>query len=146
MILYKVIERKDPRNMEAPGKWYAVKFGTGSVGVPRLAAEVAEHAGQSEGTVTGLLRDLLTEMQKWLLLGHSVRLGEIGVFSLTLNGSGSDTREDYDPSNVTRVRVRFTPSADLKSSTSLVARAPGSGSLFKRVPGGGPGKGGGEED
>ena len=74
-ILYKVINRKDPRAPEGPGKYYASKMGLGMVTTKLLAKEIAERAGQSEGTVLGLLQDLETKF----------RLFQIGLLIWFLN-------------------------------------------------------------
>ena len=116
-ILYKVINRKDPRAPEGPGKYYASKMGLGMVTMKLLAKEIAERAGQSEGTVLGLLQDLQREVLTWLQQGYSVRLGNIGILYVKFNGLGADSAEKYDPVYITKVMVH--PSTDLKSTVSM---------------------------
>lgn len=118
-ILYKVIKRKNPRNPEVPARFYGSKIGLGMVTTKLLAKEIAERAGQSEGTVLGLLQDLQREVLTWLQQGYSVRLGNIGILYVKFNGLGADTAEKYDPGYITKVMVRFYPSKDLKSTVSM---------------------------
>ena len=118
-ILYKVINRKDPRAPEGPGKYYASKMGLGMVTTKLLAKEIAERAGQSEGTVLGLLQDLQREVLTWLQQGYSVRLGNIGILYVKFNGLGADSAEKYDPAYIMKVMVRVHPSTDLKSTVSM---------------------------
>lgn len=117
---FRIAERKDPRNPEGQGKYYGIKRSAGRINLNFIAKEIAERAGQSEGTVIGLLEDLHNEMVRLLQLGYKVRFANLGVFSLQIHGTGSATKEDYDPSFMQKIMVRWRPSTDLKSSMSLL--------------------------
>lgn len=117
---FRIAERKDPRNPEGQGKYYGIKRSAGRISLVLIAKEIAERAGQSEGTVIGLLEDLHNEMVRLLQLGFKVRFANLGVFSLQIHGTGSATKEDYDPSFMQKIMVRWRPSTDLKTSMSLL--------------------------
>ncbi len=113
-VYYKVVEKKDPRNPQGAGKYYAQAVNFGIVDTDMIAENVARRTGHSPGQVKGLFRDYTARMREYLANGKTVRLDPVGMIHVTLRGSGSDTAEEYDPSNVTRVRLNFRPSASLK--------------------------------
>lgn len=113
--LYKIIERKDPRTPDEEGKYYASKLNLSKVTNRELAEYIATRAGQSQGTVFGLLEDMFQEMLRYLYDGYSVQFGDIGTLRCSFNGLGVENKEDWDTDLLSRVRVLFTPSAELKA-------------------------------
>ena len=108
---YKVIERKDPRNPEAPGKYYGFIVNLSKIGIEEIATRIS-------GTCTVTRHDCLALQE-----GKRVHLGDIGSFRTVANGLGSDTAEKYDPAYITKLRVCFTPNTKLKKAMSLDNKA-----------------------
>ncbi len=48
-----------------------------------------------------------------LLAGNSVKLGDLGKFSVSLKSIGARTFDDFSAENIKRVRVKFNPGSDL---------------------------------
>ena len=117
--VYKIIQRRNPRDIEGPKKFYGSKVSLGCVTTKTLAKEIGERAGQSEGAVLGMLRDLQNEVVDLLLQGYSVRLGNIGILYTTLKSDGADTAKGWDLSYLQSVRLRLRPSVELNNSTAL---------------------------
>lgn len=113
--LYKVIERKDPRTPSGQGNYYAVKLNLSKVTNKELAEYIATRAGQSQGTVLGLLEDMFQEMLRFLYDGYSVQFGDIGTLRCSFSGLGSENKDDWNTDLLSRVKVLFTPSAELKA-------------------------------
>lgn len=99
--------------------YYASRLSMGQVSTETLAKELAEEAGQSQGSVLGLLEDLNNEIVEQLLMGYKVRLGNIGLLSLRFFGDGSETEEAYVTDNINNVRIKFVPSTTLKSKIAM---------------------------
>ena len=59
-----------------------------------------------------------------LLDGHTVELGELGSFRLTVNSKGVEREADVTAQNVTKVNIRFTPSKAFKTLVSNATFAP----------------------
>lgn len=62
------------------------------------------------------IRQLRKVMQRLLLDGKSVKLGDWGTFNVTLNTEGADTREALTAHNVKRVNINFQPGDELKTA------------------------------
>ena len=121
-MIYKVVERKNPRDMEGPTKWYGYVVNLSHIDIDELATRIAAGSTVTRPDVLAVLAALQEEFIYALQEGKSIRLGDIGSFRVVANGSGSDTKEGYDTSFLTRLRVQFTPNTVLKDALSLSNR------------------------
>ena len=55
-------------------------------------------------------------VQRLLLDGKSVKLGDWGTFNVTLNTEGAERKEDLTAHNVKRVNVNFQPADEMKAA------------------------------
>ncbi|WP_294586032.1 HU family DNA-binding protein [uncultured Phocaeicola sp.] len=109
-IYYRVVERKDPRDLESSGKYYASGASVGSMGLNELASRVAIRSGHSQGTVAGILYDLCEAIVYFIGQGRNVDLGNFGIIQLRLrNKIGSDTKEGYRISQIGEKKLYFVP-------------------------------------
>lgn len=115
--IYHTVCRESP--IDGVSRYYAQRVSSGTVSVEDLASEIASEAGQSEGTVLGLLYDLNNEICERLLAGYNVRLGNIGLLGLRFQGSGVEDEDEYSPELIDRVLLRLTPSSALKSALDV---------------------------
>jgi len=119
-IFYNKVERGNPSDPEAPKKWYPVLKTLGMVREKEVGKQIADETtlNPKEGEIA------LIQFQKILirnlLEGRSVQLGDWGSFYLTLNSTGSDTKEEVSAANVTKINVRFKPGKEL---TEALAKA-----------------------
>jgi predicted histone-like DNA-binding protein len=115
-MLYRLIERANPQKREDPKKWYASSIHTGSVTVKSFAKEIAGRSSLTRGDIENVLANFLDELPLFLTSGMSIKLGEFGTLRLSISSEGTDTKEEFDASNIKGVKVIFTPSADLKKA------------------------------
>ena len=62
------------------------------------------------------IRQLRKVVQRLLLDGKSVKLGDWGTFNVTLNTEGAERKEDLTAHNVKRVNVNFQPADEMKAA------------------------------
>lgn len=117
-IIYKLHSKKNPMD-SSDVKYFARRVSTGTVDTETLAQEIAVRAGQSEGTVLGLLEDLNEEILSQLMQSYKVRLGNVGVVSLRFKGAGVDSEDDYRSTNIDRVKLNLKASSTLKNAVSV---------------------------
>lgn len=133
---YKVIERKDPRNPEAPGKYYGFIVNLSKIGIEEIATRISSSCTVTRHDCLAVLSALQEQIIYALQEGKRVHLGDIGSFRTVANGLGSDTAEKYDSAYITKLRVCFTPNAKLKKpcrSTTRLSRSNGWTSRPKRT-------------
>jgi predicted histone-like DNA-binding protein len=59
---------------------------------------------------------LLDTVPKYLLMGKSVSLGELGTLRISFSSEGVSTAEEFNTAKISGVRVLFTPSPALRKS------------------------------
>ena len=104
-------EKKDMRTQEV--KWYAQMAKTDAVGLDDVVGEIEKMSTVSSADVKAVLDCLEYVVRTHLQNSQSVRLGDLGSFRPTVSSSGFATKGEVTAAGVTRIRVRFTPSATL---------------------------------
>jgi predicted histone-like DNA-binding protein len=70
----------------------------------------------ARGDVANVIDSLLDTVPKYLLMGKSVSLGELGTLRISFSSEGVATEEEFNVSKISGVRVLFTPSPALRKS------------------------------
>ena len=99
----------------------AVKFyPTMAPCVPMTLTDIVERISQTctvdEPDVKAVLSALQAQIILALRNGHSVRLGDIGSFRLSMSGHGSETKQEVGVQSIKRLRVCYTMSSRLRST------------------------------
>lgn len=106
VLKYRIVEMKNHLDPEAPTKWYARAVPDRTVEFEDFVSHMAAHnSPYSRGVIHGVLIDMLSCLQELVLDGKSVRLGDLGLFSLGISGNGSDTHDTWDPFLVNNVHL-----------------------------------------
>ena len=106
--MYKVIERKDPRNPEGQGKYYGLIVNMSNIGIDELATRISATCTVTRHDCLAVLSALQEQIIYALKEGRRVHLGDIGSFRVVANGTGSATPETYDTSFMQKLHVRLT--------------------------------------
>ena len=112
---YKVIERGNPLQPNAPKKQYASPVNAGKLTIKDFAKEIAGRSSLTRGDVENVLSNFLEELPTFLKVGLSVKLGDFGTMRLNLQSEGVDVGQKYDATKIKGVKVIFTPSSELKA-------------------------------
>lgn len=112
---YKLIERANPQD-RTKSKWYASPLNEGRISKNELTKEIVQISSLSRGDVSNVIENLIDIIPKYLLMGKSVSLGEIGTLRLSFSSDGADKKIDFKPSMIHHARVIFTPSTELRAS------------------------------
>jgi predicted histone-like DNA-binding protein len=113
---YKLVERKNPQQPTAAGKLYAAPVNDGKVSQKEIAAEIVGISSLARGDVANVIDSLLDTVPKYLLMGKSVSLGELGTLRISFSSEGVATEEEFNVNKISGVRVLFTPSPELRKS------------------------------
>ncbi|MDR1985090.1 MAG: HU family DNA-binding protein [Prevotellaceae bacterium] len=111
---YKLIERKNPQNPQATPKVYAAPVNDGKVSQKDIAADIVGLSSLSRGDVANVIDSLIDTVPKYLLMGKSVSLGELGTLRISFTSEGVASAEDFSVSLISGVKIIFTPSVALK--------------------------------
>jgi predicted histone-like DNA-binding protein len=111
---YKLTERKNPQNPQAAAKLYATPVNEGKVSQKEIAADIVGLSSLARGDVANVIDSLIDTVPKYLLMGRSVSLGELGTLRISFSSEGVATEADFNVNLISGVKIIFTPSVELK--------------------------------
>ena len=115
-IFLKPVQRGNPSDPQAPKKWYPVQYTTKMVDETEVAEMIADETTLNPMEAQMAIRQLRKVVQRLLLDGKSVQLGNWGTFNITLSTTGADTKEALTARNVKTVNMNFQPGTELKAA------------------------------
>jgi predicted histone-like DNA-binding protein len=114
MLKYNLIQRGDPRNRNLPQKWYATPSNQGRISIEEISKDIAGASSLSRGDISNVIMSLLDQVPRYLLLGQTVELGELGLLRISFSSEGVDKKEDFTANRIDDIKIIFTPSSALK--------------------------------
>ena len=121
-----MVTRLNPQNKSEQPKWYAKAVQDRTISFEDLVTHMSEHnSPYSRGVIHGVLTDMLDCVKELVLDGKSVRLGDLGLFSVGLKTTGAKSRERWTVATHVQgvtLNVRNTKTwsnAELRKNTTL---------------------------
>ena len=65
--------------------------------------------------VKAILSDMCDCIVEQLLNGNKIKLGEFGVFSISINCEGAESLEKFTEENIKSVNIKFNPGVDFEN-------------------------------
>ena len=137
MIEYSIYMMGNPIKPEEPQKAYAKNQVREIWDLNKFCKHIASHnAGYSRGMVKAILSDMCDCIVEQLLNGNKIKLGEFGVFSISINCEGAESLEKFTEENIKSVNIKFNPGVDFENLVGqaefkLVASRAGQAALLK---------------
>ena len=106
-IKYRKVKRT-PQTGENAGKelWYATVVTDREMSFQEFVDHISSHnSPYSRGTVHGVMMDMLDCMKELILDGKSVRLGDLGLFSIGMSSRGEVTRDKVTSASVQDIHL-----------------------------------------
>ena len=110
---YKMIQRVNPQD-RTQVKLYATPVNDGKITKADLAKEVVNLSSLSRGDVSSVIENLIDIVPKYLLMGKSVSLGELGTLRVSFGSAGVEDEKDFNVNKISGVKIVFTPGVALK--------------------------------
>lgn len=117
MLTYKVVERQNALTKQL--QYYAQVSPVTPVTLDQIVELIEKRSTVTSADVKAVLDALQFEVRNALVDGKSVRLGDLGSFRPTLSSRSALSADAFLPANIKGVRVRYVPSAALKSDLKL---------------------------
>jgi predicted histone-like DNA-binding protein len=114
---YKLIERANPQDRNQ-SKWYAAPVNDGRVTQRNISAEIVDLSSLARGDVSNTIESMIDIIPKYLLMGKSVNLGDLGTLRLSFSSKGVSKPEDFHISMISGAKIIFTPSVELREKIS----------------------------
>lgn len=106
-ILVKPVQRFNPKEPDAPKKWYVTQVTTAQVDETQVAMDLADETTLNPSEAMMAIRQLRKILLRRLLGGESVKLGNWGSFSVTISSTGVDAKKDVNARNIKSVNLNF---------------------------------------
>lgn len=106
-LKYRKIQRT-PQTGENAGKkkWYATAVTDREMSFEDFVSHISDHGSPySRGCIHGVLMDALDHLQELILDGKSVRLGELGLFSMGMTSRAEDSRAEVTAQSIQGVHL-----------------------------------------
>ena len=126
-IKYSLAMRANPMKPDEPKKAYATLQSNGLVTLDDLTDHIRAHGSNfTEGTIIGVLRDMVVCAREALMEGNYVELGKLGKLKITISSDGTTATEatetepartafqNFSESNITALNVLFEPGKGLQ--------------------------------
>jgi predicted histone-like DNA-binding protein len=110
---YKLITRANPQD-RTQSKWYASPVNEGKISKTGLAREIVGTSALSRGDVSSVVENLIDIIPKYLLMGKSISLGELGTLRVSFSSKGVEEQKDFGVNKISGVKIVFTPGIELK--------------------------------
>ena len=108
-VTYSVAPRINPRDKEAPPKYYGRVQANGDVNIREMSERIQQTCTVHKADVQAVLLALEDVITDALKSGEIVRLGDLGTFQIGISSKGAVTEEDYSDSFITKARINFRP-------------------------------------
>ena len=106
-IKYRKVKRT-PQTGENAGKelWYATVVTDREMNFEEFVDHISSHnSPYSRGTVHGVMMDMLNCLKELILDGKSVRLGDLGLFSIGMSSHGEVSRDKVSAASVEGIHL-----------------------------------------
>ena len=106
-LKYRKVQRT-PQSGENAGKtlWYATSVTDREMDFEQFVSHISDHGSPySRGCIHGVLMDALDHLQELILDGKSVRLSDLGLFSLGISSKGEVSRDKVTAASVQDVHL-----------------------------------------
>ena len=106
-IMYRKVKRT-PQTGENAGKelWYATVVTDREMNFEEFVDHISSHnSPYSRGTVHGVMMDMLDCLKELILDGKSVRLGDLGLFSIGMSSRGEVSRDKVTSASVEGIHL-----------------------------------------
>jgi len=119
-IKYNIVERANPRDLEAPRKFYPSIQSSGRRSLRQLTNRITQMCTVSSPDTLAVLVSLLTVIPQELAEGNIVELGDFGCFWLRSNSEGSDEMEQVNGNQVKNILPRCIPGKEFKKALTNI--------------------------
>ena len=117
-MFYRLVQKANPLDQEHKQR-YATSVNAGKIDTRMIAKTLAQKSSLTTGDVINVLENLMEEIPRWLSLGYSVSLGELGTFRLSLSSQWVKEQKEFNTRTIKK-KVVFLPSKSFKSELKTI--------------------------
>ena len=128
MAKYRLYKNNNARSAGF-GKYYARKAAEGLIGMNELIQHMAGHNSvYSEGTITGVVTDLVNHVRELAYEGKSVKIDNLGIFRVSMKSKGVADAKKFNANSDITAKWQVQPTGDVV--TKAIGVTPASGAVL----------------
>lgn len=110
-INYSIAMLGNPIDEDAPKKAYAKSQYTNILTLDKFAGHIASHGSKyNRADIYAVLMQTVDCMREMLLEGKRIEMGDLGVFSISIQSRGAENLETFNPAiHIEQLNVNWTP-------------------------------------
>ncbi|MDH8702592.1 putative histone-like DNA-binding protein [Dysgonomonadaceae bacterium PH5-43] len=117
-VHYVVQQKRNPGDEAAPKKYYLVAKSLPAVSRKVFINDMVRNTSLTSNEAATALDYLFDVLPHYLALGHTVQLGELGYFRVTLKSEGSENPEEATPDKIKGKKLRFVCGSKIRTEIS----------------------------
>lgn len=119
-VKIKAVQRKNPRAMSEPAKWYPQAIGDGETNIDDLAKYASSVSTVSKADILAVLEIVFDKISDDLSNGKIVRVGQHMTLQVGVTGNPSDKEEEVNGIKVKSAHILFRPGKVLSDMIKLL--------------------------
>jgi len=120
-IRYVVQKRKDPRDPAASPKYYLISKTFAAVDRNFLIKDMVKNTSLTANEAATGIDYLFDSIPKFISMGFTVKLGNLGYFTVGIKSEGSKTEKEATPDKIKRKRLIFLAGKDVRKQINEMA-------------------------
>lgn len=120
-IKFNVVPRKNPRDLDAPSKYYANIVGEGKTTLADLARYAAEMSTVSHADILAVLESTFGKIAIDIADGKIVYVGEYFTLQAGDSSVGSENEKDVSANSIKSVKAVFRPGKLIRNALKLAS-------------------------
>lgn len=117
---FKVVSKKNPRDLDAPQKYYAQIVRPDSISLEILSKRIAEISPISELDTQSVLIAFTKVLPEYFVQGATIELGDLGYFHCSVRSEGAPSIKDFTAHLIKGFSINYRPSAKVKKQCKSV--------------------------
>lgn len=115
MYKYKLIQKTNPNDKNAPKKWYATSIGEKAQSTKTMTRAATENTTTAPIEMEASLELLGKYAAQQLQQGHIVKVGDLGTIRVTFKSEGVEDITQFNAATmISNPRILFTPSKEFR--------------------------------
>lgn len=120
MIPFEITPKVNPREPDAPRRYYATSKSSGRLNARQLAELISRETMLGSVETLAVLEALMNAVPRLLAQGQIVDLGEFGSFWVSLRSNGAESPEAFNASMIKGAKINFRPGKEFNKHLSAL--------------------------
>jgi len=113
-IHYVVKQKKNPKDLFADPKYYLVSKSFSAIDRDFLIRDMVSNTSLNFHEAATGIDYLFKAIPKYISVGHTVIIGKMGYFTVSIKSEGSDTEEEATTDKIKRKRLVFVAGKEIR--------------------------------